>query len=79
MDFIEDLKKYDDAMNNAYNLITGRTSFEDTQEDILPFNPEVGDGKDAATLDMIIEHFSNREEYEKCAELMTLKSSLETI
>jgi len=88
MDFIEDLGKYNKAMENAYDFITGKTTLEDIVEHgeigynnsyILPFNPEVSDGRDESTIDIVIEHFSSLEEYEKCAELLKYRVGIEDI
>ena len=83
MDFIEEMELYHSAMENAYNLITGRMDiddmfieFEEEEEDSLlplPFNPlMVGEYSDD-TIDLVIEHFTGTEEYEKCAELVKIK------
>jgi|TARA_R110000744_G_scaffold8270_2_gene27729 hypothetical protein len=88
MDFIEDLDEYNKAMANAFDFITGKTTLDDLLEDMeggliatynLPFNPEVSDGRDPSTIDMVIEHFSELEEYEKCEELMKWKWGVEDL
>jgi len=43
------------------------------EEFYLPFDPISSDGRDEATLDLLIEHFIETEEYEKCQELLNLK------
>ena len=82
MDFLEDLELYERAMNNAYNLITKRKTIDDIyyelEEDTigdfpLPFDPIVEDGRTDDVIDMVIEHFTSTEEYEKCAELIKIK------
>jgi hypothetical protein len=40
----------------------------------LPFDPISSDGRDEATLDLLIEHFTELEEYEKCQELVKIKN-----
>ena len=84
MQFLEDLEHYNQSMENAYSLITNEKTLEDIYKDIdnvnlenfyLPFNPLEQDGKDEATLDLLIEHFSNLEEYEKCSTLTSFKLS----
>lgn len=88
MDFLEDFEEYNKAMDNAYDFITGRTTLDDLLNDMgngliatynLPFNPELSDGRDSPTIDMVIEHFSNLEEYEKCEELMKCKWNVEEV
>ena len=85
MDFLEDMELYSTAMDNAYNLITCKLEVEvmfiefevEYEDDILPlpFNPFIlGDPSDAV-IDIVIEHFSNMEEYEKCAELVDIKNN----
>lgn len=84
MDFLEDMELYSAAMNNAFNLITGRMGVDDMflefdefdeEDDILPlpFNPFMTGEYSDATIDLVIEHFSSLEEYEKCAELVLIK------
>ena len=79
MEFLEDLAKYNQSMENAYMLITGEGTVSEildanVDDFYLPFNPLEQDGKDDATLDLLIEHFTQLEEYEKCAKLFELKS-----
>jgi len=88
MDFIEDLEDYNKAMENAYDFITGKVTLDDLVIEMekghihaynLPFNPEVSDGRDEGTIDMVIEHFSDLEEYEKCEVLMKCKWNVEEV
>ena len=79
MEFLEDLAKYNQSMENAYMLITGEGTVSEildanVDDFYLPFNPLEQDGRDDATLDLLIEHFTQLEEYEKCARLFELKS-----
>ena len=84
MDFLQDLDDYNSAMDNAYNFITKKVTLDDIFEsasetgDImefyLPFDPIDSDGRDEATLDLLIEHFTEIEEYEKCQELVNIKN-----
>ena len=79
MEFLEDLAKYNQSMENAYMLITGEGTVSESldaniDDFYLPFNPLEQDGRDDATLDLLIEHFTQLEEYEKCARLFELKS-----
>ena len=82
MDFLEDLQVYEEAMRNAYLIITKRQTLDDIYEDFeenglkkfyLPFDPIAEDGRSDDIIDMVIEHFIDREEYEKCAELVKIK------
>jgi len=82
MDFLEDLEIYEEAMYNAYLLITKKQTLDDVYQDFeedglkkyyLPFDPIVEDGRTEDIIDMVIEHFITREEYEKCAELVKIK------
>ena len=83
MDFLEDLELYNSAMENAYQVITGRVSveevymeLEDTDEDIefpLPFNPFLQEDITDSEIDDVIEYFIDIEEYEKCQELVNCK------
>ena len=82
MDFLEDLELYGRAMDNAYDLITKRKTLDDiyyrleeeTIDDFpLPFNPLTEDGRTVDIIDVVIEHFTSTEEYEKCAELVKIK------
>ena len=84
MDFLEDLEMYEQAMDNAYDLITKRKSLDDIYETFeeegtieefyLPFDPILEDGRPADIIDMIIEYYTSTEEYEKCAELVKIKN-----
>ncbi len=81
MDFKEDLELFNQAMDNAYLFVTGRIDMEDIYKAVdrgvekfsLPFDPLKHDGRSDDIIDMLIEHFINTEEYEKCTELTKLK------
>ena len=82
MEFLEDLELYDRAMNNAYDLITKRKTLDDIYYNLerdeiedfpLPFDPIHEDGRTPDIIDVIVEHFTSTEEYEKCAELVDIK------
>ena len=87
MDFLEDLELYNTAMENAYNVITGKISLDDvyiemeeSDEDLdfpLPFNPFLHEDVSNAEIDLIIEHFIALEEYEKCQELVNCKKEVD--
>jgi len=69
----------DSCMRHSYNLLLGKKTLEelieDTAELYLMFSPEqkhvpmVDD-----VYDVLIEYFTNTEEYEKCAELLRAKN-----
>jgi hypothetical protein len=80
--FYEDLAMYNEAMNNAYLIITKEKTFDDIyyemendtyEEFYLPFDPIDQDGRDAGTIDLLIEHFEELEDYEKCSKLVKIK------
>ena len=84
MDFMEDIELYNLAMDNAYALIVGDVELdemiieldnEDEDEDILPlpFNPFSGDKISNSMIDIVINHYTGLEEYEKCARLVKSK------
>ena len=82
MDFLEDLAMYEQAMENAYDIITKRKTLDDIyysleDEDFdkffLPFDPTIEDGRTPDIIDMVIDYFISTEEYEKCAELVKIK------
>ena len=84
MDFLEDLEDYNSAMDNAYNFVTKKITLDDIFEAAesegelvsfyLPFDPLDSDGRDEGTLELLIEHFTEIEEYEKCQELVNIKT-----
>ena len=83
MRFLEDLDNYNESMDNAFLLVTKRKTLDDIYIELeddqyrkfyLPFDPIAHDGRDSATIDLLIEHFEQLEEYEKCAELQKLKT-----
>ena len=82
MDFLEDLELYNQAMVNAYDLITKKKTLDDIyyalEDDTLdqfplPFDPISEDGRSEDIIDVVIEYFISIEEYEKCAELVKIK------
>ena len=84
MDFLEDLNMYNEAMNNAYDIITRKKNIDDIYFDMedeecleyyLPFDPTVEDGRSPAIIDMVVDYFTSTEEYEKCAELVKIKNT----
>ena len=84
MDFLEDLEMYNNAMENAYDIITKRKTLDDIyhafeqnkelDDFFLPFDPIQEDGRSEDVIDMVIDYFIQIEEYEKCAELTKIKS-----
>ena len=41
-----------------------------------PLDPITEDGRTDDIIDMLVEHFTSTEEYERCAELVKIKSNL---
>tara|TARA_R110000787_G_scaffold115506_3_gene225473 strand:+ start:24255 stop:24527 length:273 start_codon:yes stop_codon:yes gene_type:complete len=82
MDFLDDLELYSASMYNAYDLITRKKTLDDIYYDLeektideypLPFDPFEEDGRTEDVLDIVIEYFTDVEEYEKCLELLEIK------
>jgi hypothetical protein len=84
VDFLEDIQRYEESMQNAYGLITRELTLDDVffrYEDTgdlenfyLPFDPLESDGRDPGTIDLVIEYMSSIEEYEKCAKLLKIRN-----
>tara|TARA_A100001201_G_scaffold12530_2_gene16044 strand:+ start:3122 stop:3412 length:291 start_codon:yes stop_codon:yes gene_type:complete len=83
MDFLEDMELYEEAMKNAYEIITKKKTLDDIYYDLengkidrlpLPFDPIQEDGRSEDVIDVVIEYFTSTEEYEKCAELVKIKN-----
>jgi hypothetical protein len=89
MDFLEDYQIYEEAMENAYAIITKRKTLDDIYNDFekegkydefyLPFDPIHEDGRSADIIDMVIEYYTETEEYEKCAELVKIKDQCQNL
>ena len=88
MDFLEDLELYNQAMVNAYYLITKKKTLDDIyyalEDDTitqfpLPFDPVNEDGRSEDIIDVVIEYFISIEEYEKCAELVKIKEKCQDL
>lgn len=83
MDFMEEIELYNRAMDNAYALIVGDMKLDEMmieiddedEDDILPlpFNPFSGDRISDSMIDVVINHYTGLEEYEKCARLVKAK------
>ena len=83
MKFLEDLADYNKSMENAFLIVTKRKTLDDIYleleneeytEFFLPFDPIASDGRDEGTIELLVSHFEELEDYEKCAELHKLKS-----
>jgi len=74
------------AMNNAYMFLIGGEDWSKMKDPIvwMPMDKEQADSKEEVaaaeedfdshtTIDILIDYFSNEEEYEKCAKLVKLK------
>ena len=88
MDFLEDLELYNQAMVNAYDLITKKKTLDDIyyalEDDTinqfpLPFDPISEDGRSEDIIDVVIEYFISIEEYEKCSELVKIKDRCQSL
>lgn len=87
MDFMEEIALYNSAMDNAYALIVGDLKLEemmieldnagDEDNDVLPlpFNPFNGKDLSDSMIDIVIDHYIELEDYEKCARLVKAKKS----
>ena len=80
MDFYEEIELYNEAMENAYLIITKKISLDNmcdlidnNHEFPLPFNPLDTLGGTPEVIDLVIEYYISIEEYEKCAELTKIK------
>jgi len=65
------------AMINSYNILTKRTTLDDVLEseiNILAHIPEESSLKEV--YDMLIDYFKDIEMYEKCSELIEMRSEL---
>ena len=84
MDFLEEMELYNTAMENAYDIITKKKNIDDIYYELdekeihgypLPFDPIEEDGRTPSVIDIVIEHFTSIEDYEKCAELVKIKNT----
>ena len=76
----DELELVDNAMDNAYNILIGKDTyesllFEGADRIPLPFNP-FSDIDYNQVCDMLIEHYIQTEEYERCAKLVELKETV---
>jgi len=73
-----DYEVLDEAMNNAYFIVTSVKTFDDIMDDLgecaLPFDIR----NETPDLSGMIEYFIETEEYEKCAVLQKLMDKYET-
>tara|TARA_Y100000310_G_scaffold274502_1_gene290542 strand:+ start:208 stop:477 length:270 start_codon:yes stop_codon:yes gene_type:complete len=80
MDFYEEIELYNEAMENAYLIITKRVDLDEMCELIenghefpLPFNPLETLQGSPEIIDLIVEYYISIEDYEKCTELTKVK------
>jgi hypothetical protein len=76
----EEIEILDEAYRNAYRVATGRISVADLLREsdeliFLPFDPTAPETFNMV-IDDIIEYFEENEEYEKCAELVSIKNKI---
>jgi len=84
MEFMEEYDLYNQAMENAYDFIMGNKTLNDIipqlEDDIfgypLPFDPTFENGRTPDIIDIVMEHFTKIEEYEKCAKLLKIKQNV---
>ena len=74
----DELELVSDAMDNAFNILTGKESYESlfyegADRVALPFNPFSKDTNYSSVIDTLIEHYVQVEWYERCAKLVELK------
>tara|TARA_R110002074_G_scaffold116259_1_gene247470 strand:- start:1436 stop:1687 length:252 start_codon:yes stop_codon:yes gene_type:complete len=79
MNFLEDLEELNTVMHNAYLVVTKKKTLDTLYKDLdvsekeyftLPFN--FNDPN--SVLDMLIDHYSDMEDYKKCAELINMRN-----
>ncbi len=75
-----ELELVNNAMENAYNILTGSDTFESLFEEdanrvALPFNPYSENVNFTEVIDTLIEHYTEMEWYERCAILVKLKKN----
>jgi hypothetical protein len=76
----DELELVDNAMDNAYNILTGKDGyeslfFEGADRIPLPFNP-FSNVTFNDVCDTLIDYYVITEEYEKCAKLVELKKEV---
>ena len=70
------------AMENAYLVIAGKTTVskilnKDPEHVLIAFNPyKVTKEEMIKTINNLIDHYTEREEYEKCTKLLKIKKRL---
>jgi len=78
MNYLEDLDEYNDVMHNAYLVVINQKTIDSLYEDLklsgkdyftLPFDFN----KPSSVLEILIDHYSDMEDYEKCAKLIHMK------
>lgn len=77
----DEVELVDDAMDNAFNILTGKfkykTLFVENADRIpLPFDPYNKDIDFNEVIDLLIEHYTAYEWYERCAVLVKLKEEV---
>ena len=77
-----DEEAHEIAMENAYLIISGRMRItemldKDPEKLLLAFNPyKITKKRIKTTIEALIQHYTEREEYEKCAELVKIKKRI---
>lgn len=84
LDLFEEIEILGEAYENAYQILTGKVQVEEflLQETesgkvvFLPFDPKEPDTV-RLIIDDVIAYFEESEEYEKCSELLDVKTKLD--
>jgi len=76
----EEIEILDSAYRNAYRVATGKISVSDLLSEsddliFLPFDPTAPETF-GSIIDDVIDYFEDSEEYEKCAELVSIKNKI---
>jgi len=77
----EEIEILDSAYRNAYRVATGKISVADLLSEsddliFLPFDPTAPETF-GSIIDDVIDYFEDSEEYEKCAELVSIKNKID--
>tara|TARA_R110000796_G_scaffold10289_1_gene34324 strand:- start:15979 stop:16203 length:225 start_codon:yes stop_codon:yes gene_type:complete len=73
MDFIEDIEEYNEAMDNAYLVVTGRRSLESFTKTTAPMLA-LNFNAPTHIIEVLMDHYSDMENYERCDELAKIRN-----
>lgn len=74
MEFLDDLEELNNTMHNAYLIVTKKKTLESLYKDLRKSNKTHFSLPFDFSIDDLIEHFSNMEDFDKCKELSKLKN-----